>query len=292
MMQKLSKYLIYTAIGRLCSLITLLFIINANDVTAQITAKDAGGCILTTDTWSPDGTVAGHNTYKTLLSCCGAPAKVVWSITNNRWEIVAAVEDDGIFNDLLHYNTTNTSPNPPALGIGTWQDSGYGCGSLTQFSGPYTTTVLPVTLNGFSAKSNGSFIKFEWSTTSEQNNSHFIVQASTNGSKWTDLGTVLSKAKDGSSSTPLSYSFNYSFTDIAIAGFGLLGLLLLPASRNRYIKFGIFTLAIITLISCTKDQGDIKSFEGNLKSGKHVYVRLAQYDFDGKVTFSEIINVK
>ncbi|MBA4318308.1 MAG: hypothetical protein C0412_07900, partial [Flavobacterium sp.] len=110
---------------------------------SQITATDTGYCLLTGDTWAPNGSVAGHTTYQTLLTCCGVACKVQWSVSNNRWEVVADVEGDSLFNDVLHYNNTNTSPNPPAMGVGAWVDSGYGCGSLSQFSGPYTTSVAP-----------------------------------------------------------------------------------------------------------------------------------------------------
>ncbi|WP_211223400.1 SprB repeat-containing protein, partial [Flavobacterium soli] len=110
---------------------------------SQLTAADQGGCLLSGDVWSPNGSVAGHTTYQTLLSCCGVPCRVQWSVANNRWEVIAAVDSDGVFNDVLNYNTTNTSPNPPALGNGNWTDSGFGCGSLTQFSGPYTTSANP-----------------------------------------------------------------------------------------------------------------------------------------------------
>src|SRR5690606_13077375 len=107
---------------------------------AQLNAKDGGGC-LNYEEWYPvpDEDEAGHATYETYFLDGGAPCRVRWSVTNNRWEIIAALEADGEFNDLLYYNTTNTSPNPPALGVGTWTDSGFGCGPLQEFSGPYTS---------------------------------------------------------------------------------------------------------------------------------------------------------
>lgn len=109
---------------------------------AQISADDSG-CISSTDSWTPAGSISGHNTYQTTLNSSGAPCRIQWSVSNNRWEIIAAVEADGVFNDLLYYNSTNTSPNPPALSVGGWTDSGFGCGPLTKFEGPYTSTTAP-----------------------------------------------------------------------------------------------------------------------------------------------------
>lgn len=112
---------------------------------AQLSVKDSRDCLLNDDSWAPAGTVAGHNTYQTfLVSASGAPCRVQWSISRNRWEIIAALDADGIYNDLLHYNNTNTSPNPPALSLGGWTDAGFGCGDLQSFQGPYATTTAPI----------------------------------------------------------------------------------------------------------------------------------------------------
>ncbi|WP_211226578.1 SprB repeat-containing protein, partial [Pedobacter glucosidilyticus] len=108
----------------------------------QLVVSDSGGCILPEDIWSPSGTIAGRNSYTaTLSSLGGTPCRVQWSISRNRWEIVLDFNLDGFFDDsddLLQYNTANTTPNPPPLGIGQWIYMSSDCEGLTQFSGLYT----------------------------------------------------------------------------------------------------------------------------------------------------------
>ena len=50
--------------------------------------------------------------------------------------------------------------------------------------------VLPITLSSFSATAINKTIQTNWFTATELNTSHFIVQHSTNGSTFTDLGSV------------------------------------------------------------------------------------------------------
>jgi hypothetical protein len=64
--------------------------------------------------------------------------------------------------------------------------------------------VLPVSWGDFTAKAEGPSVKLEWSTTSEQHSSHFIVQRSSDGSNWNDLGNIRAA---GYSSTWSTYRF-------------------------------------------------------------------------------------
>ncbi len=92
-------------------------------------------------------------------------------------------------------------------GISTWQDEGNGgtTGTLTagtissgapvvNFS-PFaianvTITPLPVELSAFDLVCESNMIHFSWSTNSEHNNSHFVIEGSQNGESWFETGIV------------------------------------------------------------------------------------------------------
>jgi len=152
--------------------------------------------------------------------------------------------------------------------------------------------VLPVKQNGLNAKINGNVLTVNWYTETETNNKHFIVQTSTNGSTWKDIGTVASKASNGNSTTRLDYSFTGSIGNMALAGLGLLGLLLLPSLRNRLARFGMIILVICAIAACKKNDGMDNSLENSLKPGQSVYVRIAQVDLDGKINYSNAVVAK
>ncbi len=66
----------------------------------------------------------------------------------------------------------------------------------------------PVSLNSFSASANDNDVDLLWSTTTESGNSHFDVQRSLDGSNFTTVGSVQSKAgADGNSNVKLDYDF-------------------------------------------------------------------------------------
>ena len=73
---------------------------------------------------------------------------------------------------------------------------------------------LPTGLLTFSGQKEGSVNKLRWTTSSEQNNSGFEVQRSTDGITYTAIGFVNSQAMGGNSSDAL----NYSFVDMNPAG--------------------------------------------------------------------------
>ncbi|HWB90248.1 MAG TPA: T9SS type A sorting domain-containing protein [Puia sp.] len=64
--------------------------------------------------------------------------------------------------------------------------------------------VLPVKFSDFTATAKGNSAMLQWTTASEQNTDHFIVEYSQDGTSWQDIGTV--KAA-GNSGTPTNYSY-------------------------------------------------------------------------------------
>lgn len=65
-------------------------------------------------------------------------------------------------------------------------------------------SVLPVILTRFSVDRQGSGALLTWETASEQNSYRFDIERSSNGSRFTFIGTVRAK---GTSNTPSTYSF-------------------------------------------------------------------------------------
>lgn len=66
------------------------------------------------------------------------------------------------------------------------------------------TTPLPARLGAFTAQAANGSALLKWTTLQEQNTRDFILQHSTNGSNWTDIGTVTAA---GNSNNTRSYSY-------------------------------------------------------------------------------------
>ncbi|MEO6837609.1 MAG: T9SS type A sorting domain-containing protein, partial [Ginsengibacter sp.] len=66
-------------------------------------------------------------------------------------------------------------------------------------------SVLPVTLLNFTATLQSQDVKLDWSTSTEINSSHFIIQRSIDGTHFTDIGSVNAA---GNSSIKKQYSYN------------------------------------------------------------------------------------
>lgn len=67
---------------------------------------------------------------------------------------------------------------------------------------PFST--MPVKFTGFFAKKNGQYVQLTWTTTDEINNSHFVIQRSSDARDWNNIGTVAAGTA----------AFNqYTFTD-------------------------------------------------------------------------------
>ena len=106
-------------------------------------------------------------------------------------------------------------------GVSTWQDEGNGGTTGTTTAGtissgapvvnfsPFTIanvtiTPLPVELIAFDLKCENSLVQFTWSTNSEHNNSHFVIEGSQDGQSWYESGIVNGV---GNSSELNKYSF-------------------------------------------------------------------------------------
>lgn len=71
--------------------------------------------------------------------------------------------------------------------------------------------ILPVKLVSFDATLNKNKVDLKWTTATEQNASHFIVQRSTDGTNFSDAGVVFAV---GNSSQKVNYTFSDDITNV------------------------------------------------------------------------------
>ena len=80
-------------------------------------------------------------------------------------------------------------------------------GEIDGIQGDGSWALVPVTLLNFLASTTHGHNKLVWSTASEQNNSGFAIERSTNGTDFENIGFVKSFSSNGNSSSRLDYSF-------------------------------------------------------------------------------------
>lgn len=76
---------------------------------------------------------------------------------------------------------------------------------LFNYDGPFSC-VVPLKLTSFTATKQGSQVNVNWQTASEENVSRFEIEKSTDGSRFTAIGTVMAKGNSASQN-------NYAFSD-------------------------------------------------------------------------------
>jgi hypothetical protein len=85
-----------------------------------------------------------------------------------------------------------------------------GAASLTA-GGVVSSAMLPVKLESFTAKSNGTTVVLNWITAQEVNSDAFEIERSNDGISWTKMGTVAAKGNSSIASA-------YSYTEIVKGG--------------------------------------------------------------------------
>ncbi|GAB3428292.1 hypothetical protein GCM10027516_34310 [Niabella aquatica] len=149
--------------------------------------------------------------------------------------------------------------------------------------------VLPVHFGPLHAAVTDDNLNIEWSTLSETNNAYFEVQVSDDGKKFTTLSKIMSKAFNGTSSSPIQYSLSVNIAEkAAVLGFTGLSLLflILPARRKRTAALIAVCFLTAVLYSCYKNDTNPIDLSGN-----KIYLRIAQVDTDGTKSYSKIIIV-
>lgn len=160
-----------------------------------------------------------HYLDATVSDPSGLPLNGAKSLTANQTITVAIPGLDGILSGanasdlrLVGFNAVSTQWE----NLGTAGASGLTKGSLLSGVIPAGTLItaiaigstqniiLPVTFTSFTAKAEGCKALLEWQTGMEQNNSHFVVERSSNGNEFTAIAKV---GAAGNSNTTRAYKY-------------------------------------------------------------------------------------
>ncbi|MCD2421729.1 CshA/CshB family fibrillar adhesin-related protein [Niabella pedocola] len=146
---------------------------------------------------------------------------------------------------------------------------------------------LPVTFGTISAVRKGDLLMINWSSLKETNNSYFAIEASNDGTNFTQIGTVHTKADNGNSSVEMDYHFQTTFPATTVFVFIAFGMLL-PAIKKR--KWTMFCTALVAMIlinaSCNKNSTIIER-----EASAKLFIRIAQVDINGNKSYSKIVSV-
>ncbi|MBB6463754.1 T9SS type A sorting domain-containing protein [Flammeovirga kamogawensis] len=179
------------------------------------------------------------------------------------------------FNDESFEDFNNSLP----AGVTVNDDNVYVCGFNNN------DVALPIELHSFSVRKSSAQVIIEWVTASEENNSHFIIERSSDGRNWKDIARV-----EGAGNS--NVLLNYSFSDKApLDGVSYYRLLQVDFDRNfeyfsaKSIKFDfVEDFNIIAYPIPTQNFVYIKSNQiGFLKN------RVNLYTLNGKIVTTQII---
>lgn len=154
------------------------------------------------------------------------------------------------------------------------------------------TSTTPVIFVDVAAQLNQGILTFKWTTTSESNNLHFVIEGSSDGVNWEQVGTTDSYWSDGNGSTSHAYTFNYNDTITTEAGVGsgiilvfilLSGLLFKKKKRSEVPALIGLVFLSLTIFSCHKTS------VSTITATKYSYFRLSQVDKDGTVSYYQTV---
>jgi hypothetical protein len=146
----------------------------------------------------------------------------IWNTARTQVEIQAAMNDEldpGTQTGLVSYYTFNqgiTAGTNTGLTMAIDQ-KGSNNGELTNFalsgaSSNFVTQnpdiiILPLTWLSFDAKEKDNIVLLNWNTAGEENTRDFMIQHSTSGASWENIGVI---AAAGNSTTIRDYSFTHT----------------------------------------------------------------------------------
>jgi hypothetical protein len=110
---------------------------------------------------------------------------------------------------------------------------GLASASSLRASPQFQNSTLPVVLSDFKVAEKGSSVAITWTTATELNSSHFVVERSTDGKDWVAIGTIQAAGN-------VSVEQNYSFIDAA------------PADGANYYRLRIVDIDNSSVLSLIK----------------------------------------
>ena len=149
---------------------------------SQSVVVNSGGFCYSNDVANLNGTFNGKNRYTGTDVLSGGTFHVRWDGT--QWEVF----HETFGQDAT--NSSNSSPNPPCTGLGTWVSTFCDPLTLTSTNGGCQAAPLPVELVFFEGTSENFRVQLNWQTASETNNESFDIQRSADGKTWDNLAFV------------------------------------------------------------------------------------------------------
>ena len=149
---------------------------------------------------------------------------------------------------------------------------------------------LSANFGDITAKMESGQLLVDWTTLSETNVSYFDIEASKDGKTFSKIGTIRTKATDGSSSQSLAYSFKLDYTSMNVVGMSILFLSLGVAFTRRKKLAVLLTVAAISIFAfsaCNKAE----TSSADELSKADIFIRIKQVDKDGSIKYSKVIKV-
>ena len=189
----------------------------AIDATGNIYIADYGNHVVRKI--NPQGiinTIAGNGTLSyggdggpATLASLSSPASITLDTVGNIYiadlwnNVIRRINTNGIINTVAgNFNNTNNYSGDwgPAIEAGLYEPidvafdnvgnmyiADEGNNVIREVTYVY---VVPVTLTSFTARANNKTVQTNWQTAVELNTDHFVIQHSTDGTSFTDIGTV------------------------------------------------------------------------------------------------------
>jgi hypothetical protein len=154
-------------------------------------------------------------------------------------------------------------------------------------------SVLPVVYSKpFKVDKSNGFLEYTWATSSESNNSHFVIEH-LEGSEWKEIATIFCKSENGYSDTQSQYTYRMKIPEDKGD----------PRSTTLLIGLSVLTcalvlrnfvparLTILICVVCACALGACNGSKENSLQSDHWY-RLKQVNKDGKFTHSDSRMIK